>query len=106
MQCKSCNRPFNQKERLPRMLVTCGHTQCQECISNQIENKKIRCADCGTESEPKQLQDYPKNLILIGCKTDRKEKIENTRMYAQLITNNWKCFARMTKHCCVLIAYS
>ena len=79
MHCKSCNRPFNDKERTPRILIGCGHTLCEECILKYLDTLKIRCFDCGVVSEVKQPSDFPKNLILMGIKSDSKKKMEEVQ---------------------------
>jgi hypothetical protein len=32
LQCVSCDKDFNNTDRLPKMLPTCGHTICQKCL--------------------------------------------------------------------------
>lgn len=33
MNCPNCNEPFDTIMRMPRMLITCGHTLCNACLS-------------------------------------------------------------------------
>ena len=66
MLCKSCNKPYDEKEKVPRILISCGHTQCEECIMKNLNKSKIQCSDCGKYSEAKTPVEFPKNLMLLS----------------------------------------
>ena len=44
--CILCKNEFNLKERLPRILIHCGHTFCTICLSKFHRNLRIRCPLC------------------------------------------------------------
>ena len=69
MQCKVCNLHFNQFERCPRILLNCGHTTCQACISKMLNSSVNACPFCGTPVNARTIDEFPKNLILIGKPT-------------------------------------
>ena len=45
--CQICGNKFNVGERIPRILVNCGHTLCTKCLSSIHKHGKIRCTICG-----------------------------------------------------------
>ena len=46
VSCNFCGQQYNLTDRKPRMLITCGHSICQECIENQIEEQEdFRCLE-------------------------------------------------------------
>jgi tripartite motif-containing protein 43/48/49/64/77 len=66
MQCKVCNLHFNQLERCPRILLNCGHTTCQACIIKMLSSTLNACPFCSTPVNARTIDEFPKNLILIG----------------------------------------
>lgn len=32
LECQSCRQPFNAQTKIPKILTTCGHTICSECL--------------------------------------------------------------------------
>ncbi|EFO96964.1 hypothetical protein CRE_19482 [Caenorhabditis remanei] len=49
IECQICTRRYNTTPTvIPRMLVGCGHTVCQECIQELIdlENGLVLCPFC------------------------------------------------------------
>ncbi|CAK83231.1 unnamed protein product (macronuclear) [Paramecium tetraurelia] len=45
-QCLLCKQDYNIKDRLPRILIHCGHTICTQCLSNFYRNRRVRCPLC------------------------------------------------------------
>ncbi|KRX00628.1 Armadillo-type fold [Pseudocohnilembus persalinus] len=45
-KCVVCKEDFDLQERMPRILVHCGHTFCTSCIINFYRNNKVRCPLC------------------------------------------------------------
>lgn len=44
--CHFCGLKFNVGERIPRIIVGCGHTFCTSCLSYFLRNNRIRCPLC------------------------------------------------------------
>ena len=44
--CHFCGLNFNVGERIPRIIVGCGHTFCTSCLSYFLRNGRIRCPLC------------------------------------------------------------
>ena len=44
--CYYCGDKFNVGEKIPRILVHCGHTFCTECMSMLHANFRVRCPIC------------------------------------------------------------
>ena len=44
--CYFCGDKFNVGERIPRILVHCGHTFCTECLTTLHHNFRVRCPIC------------------------------------------------------------
>ena len=44
--CGVCHLVYNVGDRIPRILVNCGHTWCTSCLTNYFRNNRIRCPNC------------------------------------------------------------
>ena len=44
--CQMCGYRFNVGERIPRVLVHCGHTFCTNCLTKLYRKGRIRCPLC------------------------------------------------------------
>ena len=44
--CQFCGFKYNVGERIPRILVHCGHTLCTNCISELHHQDRVRCPIC------------------------------------------------------------
>lgn len=44
--CQICGNHFNVGERIPRILVNCGHTLCTKCLTSIHKGGKVRCPIC------------------------------------------------------------
>ena len=45
--CAICKNKYNVGDRIPRILVNCGHTFCTSCLIKYHHNKDhIRCPSC------------------------------------------------------------
>jgi hypothetical protein len=45
-ECTLCLQAYNFAERLPRILVHCGHTFCESCVARFHQKGKVRCPQC------------------------------------------------------------
>jgi hypothetical protein len=44
--CAYCAKKYNVGERIPRILVHCGHTLCTSCIQQLHHKDRVRCPVC------------------------------------------------------------
>lgn len=44
--CVLCKQNYNFTDRIPRILVHCGHTICTACLKNFHKNRRVRCPLC------------------------------------------------------------
>lgn len=44
--CGVCRLKYNVGDRIPRILVNCGHTYCTSCLSKYYRKSRIRCPYC------------------------------------------------------------
>ena len=44
--CQFCALKYNVGERIPRILVHCGHTLCTNCIQQLHHKDRVRCPIC------------------------------------------------------------
>jgi hypothetical protein len=40
LKCSMCNRDFDEFDRIPRLLPECGHSFCEKCIRNVIQERR------------------------------------------------------------------
>ena len=44
--CVLCKVDYNFTDRIPRILIHCGHTFCSICLKNFHKNRRVRCPMC------------------------------------------------------------
>lgn len=44
--CGVCKLMYNVGDRIPRILVNCGHTWCTNCLTKYYRKSRIRCPNC------------------------------------------------------------
>lgn len=44
--CGVCKLVYNVGDRIPRILVNCGHTYCTNCLTKYYRKNRIRCPFC------------------------------------------------------------
>lgn len=49
--CPICYDPYNDKEKIPRIL-SCGHTFCQNCLMDLRTSNILTCPTCRTYFSP------------------------------------------------------
>ena len=81
--CGVCKKKYNLGDRIPRILVHCGHTFCTSCLIRYYHIDHIRCPYCkklinNIESVSK-IESLPLNLNIFG------ELVKNDPMVMMLI---------------------
>lgn len=78
LKCNICNELFNETVKIPRLLVSCGHSYCQECLSVPLLKKQqIQCPEDKTSYNVLNVEDLPKNISLLRILS--KKKVERAR---------------------------
>jgi hypothetical protein len=44
--CGVCNGKYNVGDKIPRILINCGHTYCTACLTKYFRKERIRCPYC------------------------------------------------------------
>ncbi|CAG9314151.1 unnamed protein product [Blepharisma stoltei] len=78
MECPICSELFNEGDNCPRLL-RCGHTCCELCLNQVIDENQITCPTCRSISVTAGTSSLPKNYTVL-------EFIANTKS-AELV--NW-----------------
>jgi len=66
MECPKCMTQFNSTSQIPLLLPQCGHSLCQNCISQIFSNNSIQCALCQKiTNNISDISVLPKNLALL-----------------------------------------
>lgn len=74
--CGVCKKKYNLGDRIPRILVHCGHTFCTSCLIKYHHVDHIRCPYCkkliNNIDSPAKIESLPLNLNIFGelVKTD------------------------------------
>jgi hypothetical protein len=75
LKCLICNEFFNESTKLPRLLISCGHTYCQECLKNlyeKDENNSIICPEDKSNHNLAQIEELPMNITLLKLISKKK----------------------------------
>jgi hypothetical protein len=88
LRCPACSTTYSdsdRQERLPRVLIGCGHTFCQACVANAHALDRVVCLQCNKVSTAASPCSLPVNETLLAlmrsqqaqqehlCKTHRKK---------------------------------
>lgn len=69
LKCTFCVRDFDLKQRQPYIIIDCGHSICQSCLSQHLMLRSaFTCPEDMVVISPngKSLSDFPKNHALIN----------------------------------------
>jgi len=85
---------YNFTDRIPRILVHCGHTFCSACLKNFHKNRRIRCPMClKLIKNIDSLERLPVNHTIFSkmaeeCKEDYKKEAVGVNSKAELKFGN------------------
>eukprot|EP01017_Pseudomicrothorax_dubius_P031875 TRINITY_DN4116_c0_g2_i11.p1 TRINITY_DN4116_c0_g2~~TRINITY_DN4116_c0_g2_i11.p1 ORF type:complete len:147 (+),score=26.47 TRINITY_DN4116_c0_g2_i11:118-558(+) len=68
MNCFNCKLSYNDSERIPRLLVHCGHSLCETCAVSLHSDGFIICPECRMYNYTLNIANLPKNLALLHLK--------------------------------------
>ena len=65
--CGCCKKKYNVGDKIPRILVNCGHTFCTSCLMKYYHNDHIRCPFCKKlVKNLDNVETLPLNLSIFG----------------------------------------
>ena len=75
MNCQSCKFKYDNTNKLPKILITCGHTFCLDCLERKKEKSsetqiRIKCFICSVVTTTETIENLPKNMAIL----ENKEK--------------------------------
>ena len=80
LRCPACNNnytDFDRQERLPRVLIGCGHTFCQACITSAHNLDRVICRQCSRSSTCVTSDSLPVNETLLALMREQKAQQEH-----------------------------
>jgi hypothetical protein len=81
--CGVCRLIYNVGDRIPRILVNCGHTYCTSCINRYYRNERIRCPCCRKlVKHLESVESLPLNISIFS------EIVETDPMLLLLLDSN------------------
>jgi len=84
--CGVCKLKYNVGERIPRILVNCGHTYCTSCLTKYYRKNRIRCPFCKKlVKHLDSVEQLPLNINLFS-----ESVVNNTELLAMLDDNSDK----------------
>lgn len=98
LKCTFCLQDFNKERRTPYILVECGHSICQRCLS--LNTGKQCSFECPEDQSiincmGKTVKDFPKNMALLNMITqvneaDSYNSYKHSDSYSQMQSRNSK----------------
>ena len=76
--CGVCKLVYNVGDRIPRILVNCGHTYCTNCLSKYYRKCRIRCPCCKKlVKNLESVEQLPLNINMFSEVVDNDQKLLN-----------------------------
>jgi hypothetical protein len=76
--CGVCRLVYNVGDRIPRILVNCGHTYCTNCLSKYYRKCRIRCPCCKKlVKNLESVEQLPLNINMFSEVVDNDQKLLN-----------------------------
>ena len=66
--CPVCLNEFNNRDRIPKIIIACGHTVCLECLTSMLRfsnNPKCPCDNILLPFANRSIEKFPTNYIVI-----------------------------------------
>ena len=81
--CGVCKKKYNIGDRIPRILVNCGHTYCTSCLTKYYHKQRIRCPCCKKlVKNLESVEQLPLNITIFG------EIVQNDPLILSLIDSH------------------
>ena len=68
MDCFNCKEIYNENDRIPRLLIQCGHSICEQCSIILHKDCLLICPECKAYNYAASYNNFPKNLALLLVK--------------------------------------
>ncbi len=76
--CGVCKLVYNVGDRIPRIVVNCGHTYCTNCLSKYYRKSRIRCPYCKKlVKNLESVEQLPLNINIFSEIVDTDSKLLN-----------------------------
>jgi hypothetical protein len=76
--CGVCKLVYNVGDRIPRILVNCGHTYCTSCLTKYYRKNRIRCPCCKKlVKNLESVEQLPLNINMFSEVVDTDGKLLN-----------------------------
>jgi hypothetical protein len=76
--CGVCKLAYNVGDRIPRILINCGHTYCTNCLSKYYRKCRIRCPFCKKlVKNLESVEQLPLNINIFNEVVDNDHKLLN-----------------------------
>lgn len=87
--CHFCGLKYNVGERIPRILVHCGHTFCTECLSQLHHSYRVRCPLCRKLIKNlENVEKLPLNINILYEVVERDPILQDTTFDEELLLND------------------
>ena len=76
--CGVCKQTYNVGDKIPRILVNCGHTFCTSCFTKYYRKNRIRCPFCKKlVKNLESVEQLPLNICIFSeCVENNKDLLE------------------------------
>jgi hypothetical protein len=78
--CERCEEYFNENDRTPLILPDCGHTFCEYCVADLLENEKA-CPNCNQEIKSVDPTKFMRNQKIIDILKREQPAIMDNENY-------------------------
>ena len=99
MECFNCNHTYDDSQHCPRLLPSCGHSLCEDCLKDNYFQNAVLCPECKTLNHAPTISSFPKNLALISIKCDQPSSEIKVRQNESVfdITEHMMCLRHRKK---------
>jgi hypothetical protein len=75
-KCGVCQLKYNVGDRIPRILVNCGHTYCTACLTKYYRKNRIRCPFCKKlVKNLESVEQLPLNICVFSEIVSRDQRL-------------------------------
>ena len=75
MNCIGCGDYFDASQKLPLILIECGHTICKQCVLSNFTDHHLKCLECGFEYIFSSISHLPTNRALLTMQSPAPDRL-------------------------------